>query len=111
MVVAHRWLYRTVVGDVADDLMVLHRCDVPACIRPDHLYVGDHARNMADRQERGRQARLRGESNGMAKVSDAVAAEIVRRRADGALLRELASEFQVSMQTVSRLARRPRATT
>jgi hypothetical protein len=34
---------------------VLHRCDTPACVRPEHLYLGDHVQNMADRHERGRQ--------------------------------------------------------
>ena len=35
--------------DPASELHVLHRCDNPACFRPDHLYVGTNADNVRDR--------------------------------------------------------------
>ena len=34
--------------------MVLHRCHNRLCINPEHLYVGNHAQNMADRASSGR---------------------------------------------------------
>lgn len=43
--------------------MVLHHCDTPACVNPDHLYLGGYAENAADVARRGR---LRGERNGRA---------------------------------------------
>lgn len=33
-----------------------HRCDVPACVNPDHVYEGTQKDNMRDRDERGRHA-------------------------------------------------------
>jgi hypothetical protein len=35
-------------------LLVLHKCDVPRCVNPSHLYFGDYADNAKDRESRGR---------------------------------------------------------
>jgi hypothetical protein len=43
-------------------LCVLHRCDNRRCVRPDHLFLGTLADNIADMVSKGRQAR--GERNG-----------------------------------------------
>lgn len=48
-VAAHRW----VMGD-PEGKAVLHRCDNPPCVRPDHLYLGTQKSNMQDRLARGR---------------------------------------------------------
>lgn len=46
--VTHRIAYILANGPIDDDLQVLHRCDTPACIRPDHLFLGTHTDNMKD---------------------------------------------------------------
>lgn len=51
---AHRYSVALHYGEFDPSLYVLHRCDIPRCVRPDHLYLGDHAQNMKDREERGR---------------------------------------------------------
>lgn len=43
-------------GPVPDGLNVLHRCDYPPCVRPDHLFVGTQADNMRDMISKGRRA-------------------------------------------------------
>lgn len=47
-------------------LSVLHRCDMPECVNPDHLFVGTHQDNMKDRDAKGRQADRSGTRNGCA---------------------------------------------
>lgn len=51
---AHRVAYASKVGPIGPGLMVCHRCDQPACVRPDHLFVGTALDNNRDRQRKGR---------------------------------------------------------
>lgn len=69
---AHRLAWFIENGPVPKGRMVLHKCDVPACVRPSHLYLGTHADNMRDMQKRGRTNKrgLPGEQNGRAKLTE-----------------------------------------
>lgn len=53
---AHRLSYQLNVGPIADGLCVLHRCDNPGCVRPEHLYIGDRAANNAEMRSKRRHA-------------------------------------------------------
>ena len=70
---AHRVAYELTVGQVPDGLNVLHRCDNPPCVNPDHLFVGDQSVNMRDAVAKGRKIgkALYGEANQYAKLTDA----------------------------------------
>jgi hypothetical protein len=55
-------------------LFVLHKCDVPACVNPDHLFLGTNKDNMEDKVAKGRQAK--GSRNGMARMCEADVASL-----------------------------------
>ncbi len=50
---AHRLSYEWEYGPIPDDLIVRHRCDVRACVRPSHLCLGTAVENALDWVERG----------------------------------------------------------
>lgn len=50
---AHRVSWMIYFGDPGE-LGVLHKCDRPSCVRPEHLFLGDQSANMLDASAKGR---------------------------------------------------------
>ncbi len=53
---AHVYSFILEFGPIKDEIEVLHSCDVPACVRPKHLFLGTQADNMRDMSRKGRAA-------------------------------------------------------
>ena len=51
---SHRLAYELYVGPIPAGKVVMHICDRPRCVNPDHLRVGTQAENMADMKAKGR---------------------------------------------------------
>ena len=95
---AHRVSFEIHRGTIPRGMFVCHSCDNPACLNPDHLFLGTPAENMADRDRKGRQARQRGAQNAMAKLTDAAVLEI---KAAVGPQREIADRYGVSRGHIS----------
>jgi hypothetical protein len=52
------------MGPIPEGAKVLHRCDNPPCIRPDHLFLGTQAENNKDRSLKGRTRTGTGDAHG-----------------------------------------------
>jgi hypothetical protein len=110
---AHRHAWALSNGPVPAGMFVRHKCDVPACVNPDHLELGTHAQNMRDMTERGRQARgevlaklKRGELAPHAKLTAAQVSEIRSTYAQGDVTRaELARRYGVSQVQIGNVVR------
>jgi len=57
---AHRYSWELHYGPIPRGLRVLHGCDTPPCVRPDHLHLGTDADNTREKMERGRARFLSG---------------------------------------------------
>jgi hypothetical protein len=104
---AHRASYEMHLGEIPAGLVVCHRCDNKRCVRPDHLFLGTQADNMADMRAKGRGSKpprhtnfVRGEASGRAKLTDDDVRTIRAGHADGATRRELSLRFGVGKSTI-----------
>lgn len=101
MVYAHRFAFEEFVGPIPEGAYVLHRCDTPACVNPEHLFVGTQADNVRDRDRKGRGRWPTGEGSPTARLTAVQVAEIRDRVANGATQTAVAAEYGVSQAHVS----------
>jgi hypothetical protein len=121
---AHRVAWIVTYGEIPPGLFVAHRCDVPLCCRPSHLFLATHQQNMDDCHAKGRYAtgernssrahpeRMpRGEAHKNTTLTDADVLAIRARYIPRVVtMAVLAREFNVSLGSIHDIVRRKRWT-
>jgi hypothetical protein len=106
MQAAHRVAYQLEKGPIGNGLHVLHTCTNPACVRPDHLFLGTVADNVRHMDTRGRRVTVapHGSAHGRAVLSERQVREIFARfRAGGITQKQLALEYGVAASTINHI--------
>lgn len=100
-VLAHREFYRRRYGPISPEQYICHRCDVPSCVNPSHLFTATNQENTADKVAKGRQ--MRWERHNKAKLNRSSVESI---RSDPRKATELATIFGVTPSTISSVRKR-----
>jgi biotin operon repressor len=112
---AHRVSWELHRGLVPDGMQVCHKCDVPYCVNPAHLFLGTQADNMRDKMEKGRAARgdahgthtqpesvRRGSEHGMSKLDENQVQRMREEYAKGGISQpELARKYEITQAAVN----------
>lgn len=111
---AHRVSWGLHNGIIPEGLFVLHKCDNPSCVNPDHLFLGTHQDNMDDMVMKGRSYTgphkpnpntfdRRGENNVKSILTDAQVYELRSKYMDGTFTstRKEAEIYKVSPRCIS----------
>jgi hypothetical protein len=115
----HRLVWAMVNGPIPHRMFLCHRCDVPLCCNPAHLFPGTQADNMADMVAKGRSAKgdrsplrvnphavRRGAASNFSKLTEDDVRQIRRLHEQGVATAALAERFGVASHSVCRVVSR-----
>lgn len=104
---AHRFSKALEIGGIPDKF-VLHKCDRPRCVRPDHLFLGTQKDNMSDMARKGRAdfktchaSMLSGEALPQSKLVAKDVLAIRQALAEGISGKKLAVQYGITEANVS----------
>lgn len=101
---AHRVSFQIFKGPIPSNLHVLHTCDKPRCVNPEHLYSGTHQDNMRDRTARKRLPSRAGVKNHNVKLKESEVIKI-RQTEEKITHTALAKIYEISPEMISLIRR------
>ena len=111
MVSAHRFSYEHFFGAIPDadgfhGTCVLHRCDNPSCVNPEHLFLGSNADNVHDMDSKGRRVNNqdKGSMHANSKLTEDDVDKIVEQLGKRVPQKEIAESFKVSTATINHIS-------
>lgn len=96
---AHRFSFEVHNGPIPKEMCVCHSCDNRKCVNPAHLWLGTHADNVRDRDNKKRRTMI-GERNTFSKLTEAQVIDIRNRPMHKGTQAKLAKEFGVTPQAI-----------
>ena len=99
---ASHFSYILHVGPIPDGMWILHKCDNPPCVRPDHLFLGTVIENNKDRDAKGRTNH--GENVHTAKLTDTDIPAIRDMLSQGKSQSDIARIYGVKRNTIQGIA-------
>lgn len=100
---AHRMSWVLNKGVIPKGQKVLHRCDVPECVNPKHLFLGTQQDNIKDCIDKGRRLTPEGQSHCNAKLTEE---QVIAIRNDSRQQKLIAAEYGVSRFTIGDIQHR-----
>lgn len=100
----HRVMFEQAFGPIPAGLDACHRCDIPACCNPHHIFIGTRTENMRDAVRKGRVPR--GSASSRAKLNETAVAQIRRRAETGECQRRIAEATGLDYRQVNSIVRR-----
>lgn len=97
---AHRFSYQTFIAPLQERKFVCHKCDVPSCVNPSHLFLGTPADNKRDSVRKGRHNPAQGEGHPAHKISAVAVMDIFSSTASRPTL---AKKHGISTTTISNI--------
>lgn len=104
MALAHRVAWELTYGESPDGKCVLHTCDTPSCVNPNHLRLGSQLDNIKDMDTKGRRVR-KGPASGKAHKAKLTFEQVEAMRSlaiVGLSYTAIGREFGVSKSTAAR---------
>ena len=95
---SHRFIYECYNGPILDGMLVCHKCDIPSCCNPNHLWIGTPQQNNLDKMIKNRHSSKYGSECNLSILSEIDIIDIIERINNNELLsiQQICYEYNIS---------------